>query len=53
MKKLFVFGLAMVFVLSLCGLAGAQQPQYSFKMQSTWTAGDFHHQNPTKFVDIV
>ena len=52
MKKLFVvfavFGFAMFSAIS----AYAQQPSV-FKMQSTWTAGDFHHQNPTKFVEIV
>jgi len=53
MKKLSSVGLAILFGLSLCGIAGAQQPQYVFKMQSTWTAGDFHHQNPTKFVEII
>ncbi len=53
MKKLFVIfvvlGFAMVFGIS----AYAQQQTYTFKMQSTWTAGDFHHQNPIKFVEIV
>jgi TRAP-type mannitol/chloroaromatic compound transport system substrate-binding protein len=53
MKKLFVifvvFGFAMVFGIS----AYAQQQTYTFKMQSTWTAGDYHHQNPTKFAEIV
>jgi TRAP-type mannitol/chloroaromatic compound transport system substrate-binding protein len=53
MKKLFVIfvvlGFAMVFGVS----AYAQQQTYTFKMQSTWTAGDFHHQNPIKFADIV
>jgi len=34
-------------------LHGFQQQVFVFKMQSTWTAGDFHHQNPTKFVEIV
>jgi TRAP-type mannitol/chloroaromatic compound transport system substrate-binding protein len=54
MKKPLAVVLGFVFVLSLVGLASAQQqPQYVFKMQSTWTAGDFHHQNPTKFVKIV
>ena len=53
MKKIFVvfavFGFAMVLGIS----ASAQQQTYTFKMQSTWTAGDYHHQNPTKFVEIV
>jgi len=53
MKKIFVvfavFGLAMVLSIS----AYAQPQPYTFKMQSTWTAGDYHHQNPTKFVEIV
>ena len=53
MKKIFVvfavFGFAMVLGIS----AYAQQQPYTFKMQSTWTAGDYHHQNPTKFVEIV
>ena len=53
MKKLSVVGLAIMFAWSLGGIAGAQQPQYVFKMQSTWTAGDFHHQNPVKFVEII
>lgn len=53
MKRLLFVGLAVVFSLSIGSIAGAQQPQYVFKMQSTWTAGDFHHQNPTKFVEIV
>ena len=53
MKRYFVgiavFGFAMVLAIA----AYAQQPQYVFKMQSTWTAGDFHHQNPINFVEIV
>jgi TRAP-type mannitol/chloroaromatic compound transport system substrate-binding protein len=51
-KGLAVLG---VFILTIgfAVIAGAQQQTYSFKMQSTWTAGDFHHQNPTKFVEIV
>jgi TRAP-type mannitol/chloroaromatic compound transport system substrate-binding protein len=54
MKKAFAVVLGFVFILSLGTLASAQQqPQYVFKMQSTWTAGDYHHQNPTKFVEIV
>jgi TRAP-type mannitol/chloroaromatic compound transport system substrate-binding protein len=56
MKKLFVVSLGFIFAVTLV-LAGSvlaqQQPQYVFKMQSTWTAGDFHHQNPTKFVKII
>ena len=54
MKKTFVVVLSLLFAVSFAGLALAQQqPQYVFKMQSTWTAGDYHHQNPTKFVEIV
>ena len=54
MKKAFAVVLGFVFILSLGTLASAQQqPQFAFKMQSTWTAGDYHHQNPVKFVEIV
>ena len=54
MKKAFAVVLGFVFILSLGTLASAQQqPQFVFKMQSTWTAGDYHHQNPVKFVEIV
>ena len=48
-----VLGLAVVFAFFLDGAVAQQQPQFTFKMQSTWTAGDYHHQNPTKFCDIV
>ena len=54
MKKAFAVVLGFVFILCLGTLASAQQqPQFVFKMQSTWTAGDYHHQNPVKFVEIV
>lgn len=36
--------------------APAAQPSgktFTWKMQSTWTAGDFHHNNPKNFVDRV
>jgi TRAP-type mannitol/chloroaromatic compound transport system substrate-binding protein len=53
MKKIFAVFAVLGFVIVIGVTAYAQQPTYTFKMQSTWTAGDFHHQNPVKFVDIV
>jgi TRAP-type mannitol/chloroaromatic compound transport system substrate-binding protein len=53
MKKIFVVFAVLGFAMLLGISAYAQQQPYTFKMQSTWTAGDYHHQNPTKFVEIV
>jgi len=54
MKKIFAASVGVVFVLSLflAGSAAAQQV-INWKMQSTWTAGDFHQTNPKKFVEMV
>ena len=52
MRKVLTVLFALALVAAFSSPAGAQQT-YNFKMQSTWTAGDFHHQNPTKFVEIV
>ncbi len=53
MKK----GLTVLSILFLVGafsgVGNSQQQPIVWKMQSTWTAGDFHQQNPTKFVKIV
>jgi len=61
MKKVLIVFAALGFAI-LSSSACQQQPStpteapkqsFVFKMQSTWTAGDYHHQNPTKFVEIV
>ncbi len=53
MKKIFVVFAVLGFAMVLGISAYAQQQPYTLKMQSTWTAGDYHHQNPVKFVEIV
>jgi len=53
MKKSIVVFAVLGLVICWGFSAYAQQQTYTFKMQSTWTAGDYHHQNPTKFVEIV
>src|SRR4030042_1825424 len=54
MKKLLATSLGFVFVLTMifAGSAAAQQV-INWKMQSTWTAGDFHQTSPKKFVETV
>jgi TRAP-type mannitol/chloroaromatic compound transport system substrate-binding protein len=32
---------------------GGSGKTFTWKLQSTWAAGDFHHQNPQDFADIV
>ena len=43
----------LMLALFLASSAQAQQRVITWKMQSTWTAGDFHQVNPKKFVGIV
>ncbi|GIX47905.1 MAG: hypothetical protein KatS3mg131_2116 [Candidatus Tectimicrobiota bacterium] len=43
--------LAGAIVLALVPAAAAQK--ITWKMQSTWSAGDFHHQNPTFLVNAI
>ncbi len=53
MKRMFVTVLVgFAFLLGIGATASAQQPMV-WKMQSTWTAGDFHQTNPKKFVEMV
>jgi len=54
MKKLLATSLGFIFVFTMifAGSAAAQQV-INWKMQSTWTAGDFHQTNPKKFVEMV
>jgi TRAP-type mannitol/chloroaromatic compound transport system substrate-binding protein len=52
MKKVLAALFVLVLALAFSIPAGAQQP-IVWKMQSTWTAGDFHQTNPKKFVEMV
>ena len=55
MKKLFSVILISLWIsaLFLTGSAEAQAKVITWKMQSTWTAGDFHQVNPKGWVDKV
>jgi TRAP-type mannitol/chloroaromatic compound transport system substrate-binding protein len=53
--RLTVSNLAALLALALLAPgAQAQAPRtFTWKMQSTWTAGDFHHVNPTSLVEKI
>ena len=53
MKKGLTVLSILFLVAAFSGVGNSQQQPIVWKMQSTWTAGDFHQQNPTKFVKIV
>lgn len=52
MKKVWAVLAILMFVLVFSSPAGAQQT-FKWKVQSTWTAGDFHQVNPKGLVEKI
>ena len=53
MKKGLTVLSILFLVAAFSGVGNSQQQSIVWKMQSTWTAGDFHQTNPKKFVEMV